>query len=244
MGCVREVDVEGLFQECGDPFVRHQVDPAFARRAWVNGDAAVIDGARPRMGRVHTGPVYTCLGPAAELGPLLAEVASVAPWPSRATVSTVAPVVPWPHVSAHSWHWMLTALTPPTPGHRVEELTEADEINHVLDLANPDSFARPGVSDRVDTWLGVRVDGVLVAVGAIERMPDGTGHLRGVSVLPSHLGRGLGTALSAGLTRRALDESGVATLGVYVDNHRAVGLYERLGYSVVHTFVSGEIRAR
>lgn len=244
MGYVREVDVEQLFRGSDDPFVRHQVDPDFARRAWVHGDAVVIDGLRPRLGRVPKGPIYTCLGPAAELGRLLAEVAEVAPWPWRATVSRSAHINPWPRTGPHSWHWMLTDAAPPAPGHPVEDLTDADEINAVLDVANPDSFARPGASDRLDTWLGVRVDGMIVGVGAVEQMPDGTGHLRGVSVLPTYAGRGLGTALSAGLTRRAVGGSGVATLGVYVDNHRAVGMYERLGYSVVHTFVSGVIAAR
>jgi len=241
MGLVREVDVEELFAVADDPFVRHQVDPGFTRRAWLHGAAVVIDGLRPRLGRVPKGPIYTCLGPPDELAALLAKVAEVAPWPWRATVSATA-ASPWPHADAHAWHRMLTTVDPPAPGHRVEDACDADEINAVLDLANPDSFARPGADDRL--WLGVRVDGRLVGVGAIERMADGTGHLRGVSVLPSYGGRGLGRALSTALTRRALEGSGVATLGVYVDNLRAVGIYERLGYSVVHTFVSGEVRSR
>jgi ribosomal protein S18 acetylase RimI-like enzyme len=33
--------------------------------------------------------------------------------------------------------------------------------------------------------------------------------------------------------------TGVATLGVYVDNDPALAVYRRLGYRTVHTFVSG-----
>ncbi len=54
----------------------------------------------------------------------------------------------------------------------------------LLDVANPDSFARPGI-DGIDAWLGIRAAGELVAVGAVLRMADRTGHLRGVSVLPA-----------------------------------------------------------
>ena len=99
----------------------------------------------------------------------------------------------------------------------------------------------PGMPD-IECWLGVRSEGRLVGVGAVARQADGTGHLRAVTVLPSLRGQGLGTGLSAALTARALaGRSGVATLGVYVDNDTAVALYRRLGYAVVHTFVSGPV---
>ena len=63
-------------------------------------------------------------------------------------------------------------------------------------------------------------------------------------MLPAVRGRRLGTTLSAALTRHALQHgSGVATLGVYVDNLPAVRIYERLGYRVVHTFTSGQVGA-
>jgi ribosomal protein S18 acetylase RimI-like enzyme len=84
-------------------------------------------------------------------------------------------------------------------------------------------------------------DDVLTGVGAVERMHDGTGHLRGVTVRPAYEGRGLGRALSAALTRLAIVPTGVATLGVYTDNARAIGLYTSLGYGVAHTFTSGEV---
>jgi ribosomal protein S18 acetylase RimI-like enzyme len=73
------------------------------------------------------------------------------------------------------------------------------------------------------------------------RQPDGTGHVRGVAVAESQRGRGLGRELSRALTRAAMADSGVCSLGVYVDNEPALRTYRSLGYEVVHTFTSGPV---
>jgi ribosomal protein S18 acetylase RimI-like enzyme len=175
----------------------------------------------------------------------MARVAAAVPAPWRLSVEVAAyDAVPddWRQRSHHRWHWMTTDAAPdPVP--TAEVLDDAAEIDAVLDVANPDSFARPDTAG-VDAWLGIRSPaGGLVGVGAVLRMADRTGHLRGVSVLPSERGRGLGTTLSAALTARALvGGSGVATLGVYVDNAPAMAIYNGLGYSVAHTFASGPVR--
>jgi ribosomal protein S18 acetylase RimI-like enzyme len=146
----------------------------------------------------------------------------------------------WRQRSHHRWHWMTTSSAP-DPAPAAEEVRDQEQIDLLLDVANPDSFARPGI-DGIESWLGLRAAGELVAVGAVLRMADRTGHLRGVSVLPTLRGRGLGTTLSAALTARALvGGSGVATLGVYVDNPPAVRIYAGLGYTVAHTFASGPV---
>lgn len=244
---MREIGVEELFATSADPFVRHHVDPAGTRRAWVYGAAAVVDGAGGRPGGVASGVVFSCLGPPADLAPLMAEVASVVEPPLRLTVETTSyDAVPegWRHSRHHRWHWMLTGSTPPVPAYPLAEVDGAEgaaEINAVLDAANPDSFARPG-TPGVECWLGVRDAEALIAVGALIRQPRGAGHLRGVSVLPTHTGLGFGRAVSAGLTLRGLSTgSGVVTLGVFVDNAPAVAIYERLGYVVSHTFASGPL---
>jgi GNAT superfamily N-acetyltransferase len=243
---VREIGVTELFGSVDDPFVRHHMDPRHTRRAWALGRAVVVDGTRARPRDVVAGPVYTCLGPVDDLAELMGKVAASQPVPWRLSVETAAyDEVPaeWRQRTHHRWHWMTTAVAPRTvPAAEVVE--DAREIDAVLGLANPDSFARPG-TDGVDAWLGVRApdDGRLLAVGAVLRMSDRTGHLRGVSVLPAERGRGLGTGLSAALTARALaGGSGVATLGVYTDNAAAMTIYERLGYAVAHTFASGPVR--
>ena len=81
-------------------------------------------------------------------------------------------------------------------------------------------------------------------MGALYRDPSGAGHLRSVSTHPDAAGRGLGTAVSAALTRAALAVSGTATRGVYVDNAPALAVYDRLGFRTVVTFRSGRAPGR
>jgi GNAT superfamily N-acetyltransferase len=248
VGTVGEISLEELFATTPDPFIRHQVDPAMAKRAWVNGAAVVISGGRGRPGEVPVGPVYTCLGPVPDLAALMVHVAAVAEPAWRVTnVSESDQQVPpqWHRPAPHRWHWMITSATSALPnspvGIDVDDVTDPDEINRVLDRANADSFARPGAAG-VEAWLGARRDGVLLGVGALMRLPDGTGHLRGVGVLPTARGLGVGTAISAALTRRGFaNGSTVCTLGVYTDNAVAISMYQRLGYEIVHTFTSGAV---
>lgn len=244
---VTEVDGPGAMTGRRHAFARHQVDPAQVTRAWLRGGAVVLDGVRGRPGEEDEGPVYTALGRPEDLEPLMAGVARLAARPARLRVERPAAVPPsWEWSDPHDWHWMLTGQVPPADERwQVEELDverEAEAVDALLDVANPDSHARPGAPGVV-TWLGVRDSDDrdrLLGVGALQRMHDGTLHLRGVAVRPDARGAGVGAALSAALTTRAVTRgSGVATLGVYTDNEVALRLYERLGYTVAHTFRSG-----
>ena len=204
------ISTEELFDRTDDPFVRHQVDRESVERAWARGDAFVIQGGRHRSPFTQLGPVLTCLGPVDDLSPLMSDVdRALEVSPGRVTMEKsardAAPTT-WEYAHVRTWDWMWTHTRPTAVArHGVEEILDADQIDAVLDVANPDSFARPG-RPGVQTWLGVRAgqrvnDGRgLVGVGALERMPDSTGHLRGVSVLPEVGGRGIGFAISHGLT--------------------------------------------
>ncbi len=76
----------------------------------------------------------------------------------------------------------------------------------------------------------------------LHRTAAGAGHLTGIVVDPAHRGQGLGTAVTAGLTRAAIERParmpGVSTLGMYSDNDSARPLYRRLGYRSAHAFSS------
>lgn len=132
------------------------------------------------------------------------------------------------------WDWMWTRATPPpVPGEdRVVPLTPADreEATAFLTAQSPRThgqpFARPG-----QVWVGVRdARGVLVACGGSEPSGAGTPTLAGIAVA-GHLRRtGLGAAVSAHLTRRAVDEVGACALGMFADNAAARRVYERLGF--------------
>jgi GNAT superfamily N-acetyltransferase len=237
---VRRVGVEELSHL---PFVRHQLDPALVSSAWRSGEAAVVSGRR--LTREGTARVVTGFGPEQELARLLAGVVPDVDVPDRVLVTAPAAVVPsaWPLAEVRQWHWMLSTTVPDPTGAPVAEVTDPDEVTALLDVVAPDSFARPG-TPGVEAWLGLRDgDGRLVAVGAALRQPDGTGHLRGIAVHPDARGHGLGHALSAELTLRAMAGTGISSLGVYVDNEPALRIYRRLGYEVVHTFTSGPVSA-
>jgi GNAT superfamily N-acetyltransferase len=250
---VGEVAVEGvraLHEVHGGPFVRHQLTETSVRHVWRLGRAMVVDQHRDRHGRHVEAPVLYCFGPAEELTRLLAEVARLLPVrPTRVSIEAHAETAlprQWEHATANRWDAMWTDAPPAiVPGEdRVERLHDADEVDRLLDRANPDTHGRPG-DPGMRAWVGVRDGTDLVAAGALSEIAvSGVAHLRGVSTLPGFRGRGLGTAVSARLTRLGLDTlSPLVTLGVYTRNTAAVGLYRRLGYRHDRSFVSGPLRS-
>jgi len=221
------------------PFVRHQLDPALVTGAWVRGGAAVVVAQR----LVNEGRVTAVSGFGdGKLAGLMSDVADQVDAPDRVMVTASARAIPaqWPLAEVRQWHWMLTTSPPQPSVADVVAIEDPDEVTALLDVVAPDSHARPGTPGIV-AWLGIRDAGRLVAVGAALQQPDGTGHVRGVAVAEAHRGRGLGRELSRALTLRAMRESGVCSLGVYVDNEPALRIYRGLGYDVVHTFTSGPV---
>ncbi len=222
------------------PFVRHAVDPGRVLGAWRLDEAAAVLARRPMARELLT--TITCFGPAPDQTRLLAALtAEVAP-PDRLTVAAPVEVVPdgWRLREVRHWHWMLSSTPPSGEPPDVVEVDDPDEVDALLDAAAPDSHARPG-TPGVEAWLGLRDGRSLVAVGAVVRQPDGSGHLRAVTVAPHARGRGLGRELSVALTHRAMRGPGVASLGVYADNEPALRIYHGLGYEVAHAFTSGPV---
>ncbi|MCO1598584.1 GNAT family N-acetyltransferase [Micromonospora sp. RHAY321] len=129
------------------------------------------------------------------------------------------------------FHW--TSTPPPAqPGEqRVVRLTAADHpaLEALIDEAFPTTTSRPG-DPRVVDWYGIRAGGRLVACGA-DRSRGDIGFLAGLTVAPDQRGRGLGAALTAGMTRALLARHDTVGLGVYPDNVGAVRLYRRLGFT-------------
>ncbi|MEH1169844.1 GNAT family N-acetyltransferase [Micromonospora sp. CPCC 205539] len=130
------------------------------------------------------------------------------------------------------FHW--TGVAPPTQPdeERVVRLTDADHpaLTALIDEAFPSTTSRPGDSRVVD-WYGIRADdGRLVAAGA-DRSQGDVGFLAGLTVAGDQRGRGLGAALTAGMTRALLARYDTVGLGVYPHNVGAVRLYRRLGFT-------------
>jgi len=106
------------------------------------------------------------------------------------------------------------------------------ELKALIAAHNPGSDGDPGgVPDQ--RWLGIR-DGVgeLIACGVVEPNVAGVPLLSGITVHAEHRGRGLGRLITAALTRLAVADRGVCTLGVYAHNRVAINLYQSLGYRI------------
>ena len=142
------------------------------------------------------------------------------------------------------WEWMSTTRVPAVAtGPAPVELGANDraQVQAILDTHNPGTdgqpYARPG-----QRWLGIRgEDGRLLAVGCCEREVSGAPVLSGITVDPAARGRGAGRAITAELTRGAIEEHGWCTLGMYSINDTARRMYLALGYEIGALWSSGEL---
>ncbi len=133
------------------------------------------------------------------------------------------------------WDWLWTTTAPAVVAgeHLVTPMPAGrrDEAQAFLDEHSPRThgqpFARPAQS-----WVQVRepTDGGLVAIGCSEPGAAGTPTLAGIAVASARRGEGWGAAVTAHLTRRAVESRGACVLGMFADNVPARGLYHRLGY--------------
>ncbi|KNX37331.1 GNAT family N-acetyltransferase [Luteipulveratus halotolerans] len=140
------------------------------------------------------------------------------------------------------WDWMWTTAEPATvPEERVlielDDARDARDIVRLNEIGSPTAESLPGTG-ITEHWVGAREAGVLIAAAAVHRTSGGAQHLTGIVVHPDHRGRRLGLAMTAALTRRAVQMDGVSTLGMYSHNDRARALYEHLGYRTAHAWAS------
>lgn len=147
----------------------------------------------------------------------------------------------------NEWEWLCTSAPPPPVAteDRLVALGREDEpaIQELLALANPGTDARP-FEHPGQHWVGVRDGGgALLACGVREPNLAGYPVLSGITVHPAARGTGLGLAVTAGLTRAAVAQAGVCTLGMYSHNDVARRLYTGLGYGQTHAWSSRRLRA-
>lgn len=120
----------------------------------------------------------------------------------------------------------------PDPGFAFVDLTEDDaaEMLALATLTRPGPFA--GRTHRLGAFIGVKQDGVLIAMAGERMRPIGFTEISGVCTHPDHRGKGLaGALIKVGLQRiRARGE--VPFLHSYAGNVAAIGLYETLGFRI------------
>lgn len=121
-------------------------------------------------------------------------------------------------------------------------LSDADaaEMLALATLTKPGPFF--GRTHELGDFIGVRVDGQLVAMAGERMRPDGYTEASGVCVHPDHRGKGYAARLLREVTAKILSRGEKAFLHSYADNTTAIGLYESLGYrgrrDVVFTILS------
>jgi len=247
---VRLTSWEQLQAAAGDDaFVRYDVGPAFAGGWAVDGAVAFV---RPTPSRRLS---LALLGGAPGVALLLSSLAADPEvLGGRRPTAVSLPVELEPLLHQHframggaDWEWFWTTAAPSfVPGEQdltvLDNCADAEELAAFLAEVSPSASARPGDAGN-ERWVGVRDDGgALVACGAMQRTVGGSPHLAGIAVRPDRRGEGLGAAVTAALTRRALALDGVCTLAMYSDNAVARSLYLRLGYRVGHAWATRVIQ--
>ncbi len=148
------------------------------------------------------------------------------------------------------WDFMWTRDVPDPvrapEGVDLEELHDIDDAELIEKFGarhNPSFEGFPG-RGYATLWLAARGEhGDLLGVGAMHELGSGMPHLAGIVVAATHRGRGVGRLITTALTRAAVEEAGVSTLGVYRDNAAATHLYDSLGYRTAHRLHTRSLRA-
>lgn len=114
----------------------------------------------------------------------------------------------------------------------VEEFRWTGGPRHIEHIAH----AMEKVSEGMSDFMGIWIDGELVAFGGIqyEKNP-GYGHLTMLNVREDRQSQGIGTRLVHALEERIRSRGYKVELAVEQTNQRAKKLYERLGYVTVGT---------
>jgi len=113
----------------------------------------------------------------------------------------------------------------------------ADDVPEMMELT---ALTKPGpFSERtheLGTFLGVRIDGQLVAMTGERMKPGNYTEMTAVCVHPSHRGRGYGQLLLASVSRQILARGEIPFLHVFTNNESAIALYKRQGMEIRRRF--------
>lgn len=128
---------------------------------------------------------------------------------------------------------MTASVVPEVPiPWEVLSLSDADagEMFALADLTKPGPFGR--ATHRLGAFVGVRMDGRLVAMAGERMRPTGFTEVSGICTHPDARGRGYARAIGALMARRILARGETPFLHTYDSNAAAIKLYESLGFSI------------
>jgi len=97
-------------------------------------------------------------------------------------------------------------------------------------LTKPGPFSAR--THELGTFLGIRVDGQLVAMAGERMKPAHYTEMTAVCVHPSHRGHGYGQMLLSAISRQIVSRGETPFLHVFTNNHSAITLYRRQGMEI------------
>jgi len=219
------------------PFVRWEVTDDLATTWWRHDDAVAFQ--RTRRADRRTVNLLGADEGVTTLLDALPEIAAVVE-PARRAFSVSVPQHLEPRLRERyrvmdggDWEWLHTTAAPDEdPSYErvrpLDDSVRAEEVTAFLAAHSPTADTMPGHGER---WFAIEDDdGSLAAVGAWGSTRAGAPHLSSIAVDTRLRGRGLGRTIVGALTRWAVAEAGVCTLGMYSHNAVARGLYLSLGY--------------
>lgn len=228
-----------LAASAASPFIRHEIPAALADVWWQAGAAVAVRRIRHRGGLsiVVLGPDHAVADVVAALPGI---IGSLGRGGSGETFSVSVPQhlesllhKDFRIVGGGDWEWFCTTAPPSDRGGDeavvpLDDIARHDEVVEFLARHSPTADTLPGRGER---WFAIeREPGRLAAVTAYGHTATGAPHLSSVAVDETLRGRGLGRHIVSVVTRLAVSEHGVCTLGMYSDNAVARALYLSLGY--------------
>ena len=109
----------------------------------------------------------------------------------------------------------------------------ADDVPAMLaltELTKPGPFSAR--THELGTFLGIRIDGELVAMAGERMKPADYTEMTAVCVHPSHRGRAYGQLLLGAIARQIVERGEIPFLHVFSSNTSAIALYRRQGMEI------------
>ncbi len=195
-----------------------------------------LGDARARRLDPAYGPFAACADTSPESLAALAAMAPVEGVIARAEAE-VQPVPPSlvATVEAEAVQMVADAITPGEPGFAYEALTDADapEMLALATLTQPGPFAPR--TNRLGDFIGVKMDGRLVAMAGERMKIPGFREVSGVCTHPDHRGHGYAAGLMRVTARRMLARGETPFLHAYAAHTATIRLYETLGFRIRRT---------
>lgn len=147
--------------------------------------------------------------------------------------AAVPPPIPGTAVVSEALCWQMVAEAPtpgPAPDFEIIPMTDADaaEMLALATLTKPGPFFER--THQLGRFIGVKENGVLVAMAGERMQPTGFTEVSGVCTLPDHRGRGYAAALMREVMGAIVARGETPFLHSYAANAGAIRLYESLSF--------------